>query len=165
MKTILCMIGLSLLMVLNLQAQITNKSSEQIKVSQPEINLDAIPKGAWKLVIHTTKTQEENYQSMGEILIEEDYMIDKAFRDFHTLRTFPHGKPKMGRDYILNLVAKNSVIVLTGIMIDPYVGVRPEYLKIGNMGRKDTPLKEFFREMVRLAQIMADGGEIEYVSE
>lgn len=168
MKKILCMIGLSLLMLSSLQAQVEITVSDINKVTQPEINLDAIPKGAWKLIIHTNKTQEENYQSMGEILIEEDYMIDKAIKDFYIIRTFPQGKPKMGRDYFLNLVAKDSTIVLTGLMIDPYKAPDAsliEYTKIENRGKDDAPLKACFREMVRLAQIMADGGEIEYVSE
>lgn len=168
MKKILCMIALSLLMVSNLQAQITNKSSEQIKVSQPEINLDAIPKGAWKLVIHTNKTQDQNYLLMGETILDENYLIEKAFRDFHTIRTFPQGKRKMDRDYILNLVAKDSTIVLTGLMINPFVdnGVSmPDYARIENRGMSDAPLKACFREMVHLARIMANEGEIEYVSE
>lgn len=168
MKKILYMIGLSLLMFSNLQAQVIDKSSEQIKVSLPEIDLDAIPKGAWKLIIHTNKTQEENYQLMGETIMEENYLIEKAFRDFHTLRTFPQGMRKMDRDYILNLVAKDSIIVLTGLIINPYLDNGASYMdyaKIENRGMNDAPLKACFREMVRLAWIMAHGGEIEYVSE
>lgn len=168
MKKILYMIGLSLLMLSSLQAQVVDKVSENTKVTQPEIDLDAIPKGAWKLVIHTHKTREENYQMMGETILEENYLIEKAFRDFHTLRTFPQGKRKMDRDYILNMVAKDSVIVLTGLMINPFMDNGASsfnHAKIENRGMNDAPLKACFREMVRLARVMAGGGEIEYVSE
>lgn len=168
MKNILCIIALSLGMFSNLQAQVTDKSSEQSKVSQSEIDLDNIPKKAWKLVIHTNKTQEENYQLMGETVLDENYLIEKAFKDFHTIRTFPQGKRKMDRDYILNLVAKDSTIVLTGLMINPFKVNEVsdlDYAKIENRGMNDAPLKSCFREMVRLAWIMAGDGEIEYVSE
>lgn len=168
MKKILCMIALSLLMFSNLQAQLADKVSENSKVIQPEIDLKAIPKGAWKLMIHTNKTKEENYQLMGETILEENYMIEKAIRDFYTIRTFPQGYKKMGRDYILNFVSRDTVIVLTGLIINgeaDNVVSMPDYARLENRGMSDSPMKECFREMVRIAIIMADGGEIEYVSE
>lgn len=168
MKKIICMIGFSLLMFSSIQAQVVNKASDNTKITQPEIDLDEIPKGAWKLIIHTRKTREENYQLMGETILEENYLIEKAFRDFYTVRTFPQGKRKMDRDYILNLVAKDSTIVLTGLMINPFKVNEvsdQDYAKIENRGMNDAPLKACFREMVRLARIMAGDGEIEYVNE
>lgn len=168
MKKILCIIGFCLLMFSNIQSQVIDKDLGSMKATQAKINLDEIPKGAWKLIIHTNKTQEENYQLMGETILEENYLIEKAFRDFYTLRTFPQGKRKMDRDYILNLVAKDSTIVLTGLMINPFKVNEVsdlDYAQIENRGMNDAPLKACFREMVRLATIMAGGGEIEYVSE
>lgn len=168
MKMVLCIIGLGLLMFSNLQAQVTGQSADNIKVTQPEIDLDNIPKGAWKLIIHTDKSQEENYLRMGETVMDENYVIEEAIRDFHTIRTFPQGKKQMDRDYILNLAAKDAVIVLTGLMINPYTvndTATPDYARIENRGMNDAPLKSCFREMVRLARLLAEGGEIEYVSE
>ncbi|HET6558383.1 MAG TPA: hypothetical protein VFG54_13780 [Prolixibacteraceae bacterium] len=168
MKKILCMILLGLFMISNIHAQWVEKTSDSIKATQPVIDLKAIPKGAWKLVIHTNKSKEENYQLMGETLLEEDYMIDKAIRHFHNIRTFPQGHKKMGRDYILNLVARDSTIVLTGLILnaeEDNVVSMPDYARLENRGMSDSPMRECFREMMRIAMILAGDGEIEYVSE
>lgn len=160
------MIVLGLFMLPNVQAQLADRVSENSKTTQPRIDLDAIPKGTWKLIIHTNKTKEENYQLMGETILEENYLIEEAIRDFYTIRTFPQGKRQMDRDYILNLVAKDSTILLTGLMINPFVdnGVSmPNYSKIENRGMNNAPLKESFREMVRIARILTGEGEIEYI--
>lgn len=167
MKNILCLIVLGLGMISSIQTQAKCHVSDTAKVSQPEIDLDAIPKRTWKLVIHTNKSKEENYQLMGETLIEENYMIDKAIRDFYIIKTFPQGYKKLGTDYILNLVARDSAIVLTGLIInseaDNVVSL-PDYSKIENRGLNGSPLRESFNEMVRMASKMAGEGEIEYVS-
>lgn len=168
MKYMLCLIAFSLGMLSNLQAQVTGTIADNVKVSPPETDLDAIPKRTWKLVIHTNLSKEENYQLMGETLLEQDYMIEKTISEFHLIRTFPQGYKKLGLDYILNLVARDSVVVLTGLMInsetDKVVSL-PDYSRIENRGMNGSPLRESFHEMVRLARILADGGEIEYVSE
>lgn len=168
MKMISCMIVLGLFMLSNVQAQLADKVSENSNVTQPEIDLKAIPKGAWKLVIHNNKSKEENYQLMGETIMEEDYMIDKAIRDFYVIRTFPQGHKKMGEDYILNFVARDSTIVLTGLIItidsDDAISL-DEYSRIENKGMNGSPHRDCFREMVRVARILAGGGEIEYVIE
>ena len=82
--------------------------------SNAKLNLKTIPKGTWKILIHTNKNKEDNYQLIGETLIEENFQIDKANKDFFTISTVSKAHDRLNFSYILNFVAKDSLIILTG---------------------------------------------------
>jgi hypothetical protein len=171
MKT-LCLILLSFLLSFSAFSQEFDDlyHNSQNNGINSKINLKELPKGTWRLDIKTNKIKEDNYKFIGETLILDNYQIDKANKDFYVISTVAKSHDRLNFDYILNFVARDSLIILTGtykvnVTID-LGSIESDfgYDKINNIGQNGSPAREAFRMMFEFALSLADKSQIEFIT-
>lgn len=141
--------------------------SEQNKNDVPK----SIPKGVSKILVHTNNNRAENFQLIGDKLVENNFQIDKANKDFWIISTVSKSHNKPSFSYILNFVAKDSIILITGtININLTVTIynvesQSNFEKIQNKGMKGSPIKEAFFEMYTFAKNLTDKKELDFLIE
>lgn len=138
--------------------------SEQGQTDVPK----SIPKGASKILVRTKNNKSENFQLIGNNLIDNNYQIDKANKDFWTISSVAKSHTKPSFSYILNFVAKDSIIMITGtININLNVTIysvesQSNFEKIQNKGLKGSPMKEAFFEMYIFGKNLTDNTELDF---
>lgn len=75
---------------------------------------DESPKKTWKILINNHLDKQANYQLMCQLLIDNDYIIEKKDAEFSTVKSEPQQIKDWKDSYFLYLVAKDNQIVLTG---------------------------------------------------
>jgi hypothetical protein len=167
-KTIAFLSGLMFFACLN--AQIRDDLYGEIDDSPKKDEfLKNIQKGTSKIVLHNNLTKSENFQLIGENLVENDYQIDKANKDFWIISTVPKSLEKLNVIYLLNFVAKDSSISITGtfkinvtIKMN-HVESEFSFDKIENKGMQGSPVKEAFLKMYAFACILGDKEKMEFI--
>lgn len=140
-----------------------------ISFGQPNL-LENVPKKTWKIVVKNNKTIKENFQLIGEKLIENDFSIEKKDNEFYTIQSSPKNLDKLDVSYYLKFVAKDSSIVLTGMskmnLALNFGAVTSEssYDKIINKGMKGSPDKESFVAMLKFAKLFPES-DLEFINE
>jgi hypothetical protein len=131
----------------------------------------SIPKGVSKIIIHNKLNKADNFQLIGEKLTENNYQIDKVNKDFWTISTVAKSHEKLNFNYILNFIAKDSIIIITGtykvnVSMSLYgVESQPSNWKIENKGMKGSGTKEAFQKMYIFATILSDISKLEFLIE
>lgn len=123
--------------------------------AQPKIK--DIPKGTIKIIITTTQSPNENYTQVLNLLLDNDFEIEKRDFELFTIKTGLKPLPKTG-SYYLNLRCKDNTIQITGkfysgISTEIY-GVKSEdsVETIINKGMKGSIYKTAFIEMYKFTK-------------
>lgn len=130
-----------------------------------------IPKRVNKILIHNSFNRAENFQLIGEILVENNYQIDKADKEFWTISTIPKTHEKRTLNYIFYFAAKDSVIAISGTF-KTLIGnlfINPDnpcnFTTIVNIGMKGSPLIDSFSKMVKFAECFPNVTKIDFLIE
>lgn len=132
--------------------------------------IDKPPKKTWKILIKNSNSKEDNYKLIGQTLIDNDFSIEKRDIDYLTLETTPKATDDNTSSYYLKFVAKNNLIVLTGMgkslltMSIGGININNEYSKIRNIGMRGSVVKEQFNSMLNFAKLFIDS-EFEFIAE
>jgi hypothetical protein len=132
--------------------------------------IDKPPKKTWKILIKNSNSKEDNYKLIGQTLIDNDFSIEKRDIDYLTLETTPKATDDNTSSYYLKFVAKDNLIVLTGMgkslltMSIGGININNEYSKIRNIGMRGSVVKEQFNSMLNFAKLFIDS-EFEFIAE
>jgi hypothetical protein len=132
--------------------------------------IDKPPKKTWKILIKNSNSKEDNYKLIGQTLIDNDFSIEKRDIDYLTLETTPKATDDNTSSYYLKFVAKDNLIVLTGMgkslltMSIGVININNEYSKIRNIGMRGSVVKEQFNSMLNSAKLFLDS-EFEFITE
>jgi hypothetical protein len=131
----------------------------------------SIPKRVSKILIHNKFNRAENFQLIGETLVENNYQIDKADKEFWTISTIPKTHEKRTLNYILYFVAKDSLIAISGTFktLINNIFINPDnpcnFTTIENIGMKGSPLQDSFLKMYKFAECFPDITKIDFLIE
>ena len=134
------------------------------------ISIENPPKKTWKILIKNSNNKEVNYQLIGQVLIDNDFSIEKKDLDYLTIETKPKLTSAETSIFYLNFIAKDNLIILTGmgksrININ-LAGIEDEYSKIKNIGMRGSIAKDQFNSMINCAKLFdKDGNTFEYIFE
>jgi hypothetical protein len=129
-----------------------------------------VPIGVTKISITTGLGKSDNYNMIINTLLDNDYQIDRADDKFYTVSTMPKPHPRLNMSCKFNFVARDSTILLSGMyMINASIdigaaSIEPSYSIIQNKGQTGSPMKEAFREMLKLAMHISDITNFKYVT-
>ncbi len=132
--------------------------------------IDKPPKKTWKILIKNSNSKEDNYKLIAQTLIDNDFSIEKKDVEYFTLETTPKTTDGNKSSYYLKFVAKDNLIVLTGMgksLITMRVGgvnIDSEYSKIRNVGMSGSIAKDEFNSMLNFAKLFIDS-EFEFIAE
>jgi hypothetical protein len=130
--------------------------------------IDNPPKKTWKILIKNTNSKEVNYKLVGQTIIDNDFSIERKDFDFLTLETSPKITDRQISSYILKFIAKDNLIVLTGMaksrLNTNFANIDEEYLKIRNAGMKSSISKDQFNSMLNFAKLFLNS-EYEFITE
>ena len=116
------------------------------------------PKNAEKIYIYTNQNAENNYLSLGQYLISNDFEIETN-RDFYTIGTKEKIIKKAGQNYItLNFSCSDSLIIVKGNFRLGQFSTST----IVNKGMKGSALNKAFLEMQRIALSIPNKTKVEY---
>lgn len=136
-----------------------------------KIDLKTIPKGTWKIIIRNNSDKETNFQFIGESLVAQNFQIGSLSKDFYTISTVPKAHERLNFNYILNFIAKDSIIIITGtykINASIDLGMVESSFdneKIENRGQIGSPIREAFRKMIEFAMNLTALDKMEFVYE
>jgi hypothetical protein len=134
-------------------------------------DIKAIPRGTSKIKIYNNLNKKENFQLIGETLIDNNFQIDKSNEDFLTISSIPKAHEKLNISYILNFIAKGSLIIVTGTFTTnikiSFSNVETGFgnLQIVNKGMIGSPTKEAFLKMYLTATKFANQKRLEFLVE
>lgn len=123
--------------------------------------IDKPPKKTWKILIKNSKNKESNFQLIGQTIIDNDFSIEKKDFDYLTFETTPKTTDKNTSSYYLKFIAKDNLIVLTGMaksLIEMNIGsvtLNNEYTKIKNIGMNGSITKDQFNSMLKFAKLFS----------
>ena len=112
----------------------------------------AQPKKANTITVTNHLTQEENFKSVGGILLNNGFAFDLVDDTFYTLKTMPKRDDKSAATCVLNIVCKDSTVVFYG---QYRIGdVYPNYSQIDYRGQKGSPAKEAWNTLNNAAKLV-----------
>lgn len=130
-------------------------------------SIEKPPKKTWKILIKNNNNKDANFKLAGQIIIDNDFSIEKKDFDYLTLETSPKVTDGKTSTYYLKLISKDNLIVLTGMAKSrinvQLANVEEEYLKIQNIGMKGSIFKDQFDSMFNFAKLF--NSEIEFITE
>ncbi|MEC5165160.1 hypothetical protein RCH18_000885 [Flavobacterium sp. PL11] len=133
--------------------------------SQSKSNITP-PKNTVKIIIKNSSDKISNFNLIAQTIIDNDFSIDKKDNEFFIIETAPKLSNDKTSTYILKLVAKDNLIVLTGFaksrINSNFANIPEEYEKIINKGMKGSIFKDQFNSMFSFAKLFADN-ELEFV--
>ena len=124
-------------------------------------SIDKPPKKTWKILIKNSNNKEVNFNLVGQTIIENDFSIEKKDKDFFTLETTPKTTDKEINTYYFKFVAKDNLIILTGMAKSTFDN---SFFKIVNKGMKGSILKEQFNAMFDFAKLFHNS-QLEFITE
>jgi hypothetical protein len=167
--TLILLFGLILINISNAQERddlyYTSNNKKQNK------GLKSVPKHVSKIIIHNKFNRTENFQIIGETLVENNYQIDKADKEFWTISTIPKTHEKRTLNYILYFAAKDSLIVISGTFktLINNLFINPDnpcnFLRIENIGMKGSPLQDSFKKMYLFSERFPNTSKIDFLNE
>jgi len=126
------------------------------------------PKKTWKILIKNSNTKEDNYNMIGQIIIDNDLTIERKDIDYLTLETAPTVTNGHTSIYYLKFVAKDNLIVLTGMAKSRInvglTNVDEEYLKIQNVGMKGSINRDQWDSMFNFTKLFLNS-DLEFITE
>lgn len=133
--------------------------------SQSKSNITP-PKNTVKIIIKNSSDKSSNFNLIAQTIIDNDFSIDKKDNEFFIIETAPKLSNDKTSTYILKLVAKDNLIVLTGFaksrINSNFADIPEEYEKIINKGMKGSIFKDQFNSMFSFAKLFVDN-ELEFV--
>jgi len=130
-------------------------------------SIEKPPKKTWKILIKNNNNKDTNFKLVGQIIVDNDFSIEKKDSDYLTLKTSPKVTDGKTSTYYLNLISKDSLIVLTGMAKSrinvQFANVEEEYSKIQNIGMKGSIAKDQFDSMFNFAKLF--NSDIEFITE
>lgn len=132
--------------------------------------IDNPPKKTWKILIKNSNNKEENFQLIGQTIIDNDFSIEKKDVDYLTMETTPKVTEDQTSIYYLKFIAKDNMIILTGMAKSrinvSLANIEDEYSKIKNVGMSGSIARDQFKAMLNFAKLFSGNGiEFEFVIE
>lgn len=135
-------------------------------VSSQSKSIVTPPKNTVKIIIKNSSDKSSNFNLIAQTIIDNDFSIDKKDSEFFIIETAPKLSNDKTSTFILKLVAKDNMIVLTGVAKSRinanFASIPEEYEKIINKGMKGSIFKEQFNSMFSFAKLFVDS-ELEFV--
>lgn len=124
------------------------------------------PKNTVKIIIKNSSDKSSNFDLIAQTIIDNDFSIDKKDSEFFIIETAPKLSNDKTSTFILKLVAKDNMIVLTGVAKSRinanFASIAEEYEKIINKGMKGSIFKDQFNSMFSFAKLFVDN-ELEFI--
>ena len=140
-------------------------------ITKGQINSIVKPlKKTSKILITNSNNKEVNFKLIGQLIIDNDFTIEKKDFDYLTMETTPKVTEGKTSTYYLKFIAKDSLIILTGMgksrVNINFANIEDEYSKIKNIGMRGSIAKDQFDSMLNFAKLFPENeNKIEFIIE
>ena len=140
------------------------KSTNETKLGD---QIKSVPKGTWKIIVKNSNSKTDNYEFIGKTLIDNNYHFN-GNKDFYSISTDPRLSERENMLYRLQIIAKDSSIILTGsyyfdITLESANAIY-KFTPIKNIGQKGSAAWQAFNELFRFAKTIAVNQTMEYIT-
>lgn len=113
------------------------------------------PRGAYKIIVRNSKSKDENFLKVYQILLTNGYLIDTKDKERYIIESAKKRLEEENYNYWFNFEIEDSAIIVTGKLADSYMPrtlSKTVYWLIENKGSNGCALRETFDEMLFLSK-------------